>query len=234
MAEIGRWSSYRFEVSPNVVRGFSGLTMKGSCETEDKTESNQKYVARKNGKPSEVSMTVHLDARLGCDVRGEALALVECASSGERDYFYIGNRKLMSCRLMLTDASVSEVTVAPDATWITAKVQLTMKQSSKGDGEESEAKRGKRKRSVRKGPPATKETDRVEGLSGHTSVPARFGPSAADRTISDARKAVENATVTAVGRIEAITKAAKKLTQKLLRKNTATSGAAGVKLLQSR
>ena len=51
MPEVGKWNSHTFVVSPNVIRSFTGLTIKGSSETEDKESGNQKYVSRKNGKP---------------------------------------------------------------------------------------------------------------------------------------------------------------------------------------
>lgn len=134
MAEIGRWGGHKFEVSAEVVRSFTGLTIKGSSETEDKTSSKQKYVSRKNGKPVEISLTAHLSAFLGCDVRAEALAFVDHARAGKTDYFYVGDAKLVTCQLMLTDASVEEVEISGGNTWTRADVKLTMKQCSKNDG----------------------------------------------------------------------------------------------------
>ena len=137
MAEIGRWGGHKFEMTPEVVRGFTGLTIKASSETQDKTSSSQKYVARKNGNPTEVSLTAHLNAFLGCDVRAEAMAFVSEASAGKKDYFYVGNAKLVTCQLMLTDASVEEVQISGGNIWTRADVKLTMKQCSKNDGSTS-------------------------------------------------------------------------------------------------
>lgn len=133
MAEIGRWNGHRFEVSSNRIRGFHSLTLKGASETEDKTASGQKYVSRKNAQPTEIGLTVHLDARLGIDVRTEALAFVSQAMAGKKDYFYIGGKKLAPCKMMLTEASVSEIELSPKGKWIRADVALTMKQASKND-----------------------------------------------------------------------------------------------------
>ena len=58
MPEVGKWNSHTFVVSPNVIRSFTGLTIKGSSETEDKETGGQKYVSRKSGKPAEISLTV--------------------------------------------------------------------------------------------------------------------------------------------------------------------------------
>lgn len=134
MAEIGRWNGHKFEVSSSLIRSFTGLQIKGSSETEDKESGNQKYVSRKNGKPVEVSFTIHLNARFGCDVRSEAMSLVSEAIAGKKDYFYVGNKKLVTCQLMLVDATVREIGLVNSGTWTQADVQVTMKQCSKNDG----------------------------------------------------------------------------------------------------
>ena len=134
MAEIGRWNGHKFEVSSSLIRSFTGLQIKGSSETEDKEDGSQKYVSRKKGKPVEVSFTIHLNARLGCNVRSEALKFVSEARAGKKDYFYVGNKKLVTCQLMLTDATVKEISLINKGTWTQADVQVTMKQCSKNDG----------------------------------------------------------------------------------------------------
>lgn len=131
MGVIGRWGGYTFEVSPSVVRSFSDLSIKGSSETEEKESGGEKYVARKSGKPSEVSMTVQLHAMLGCNVRAEAMGFVEDATNGKRDYFYVGSGKLFVPSMMLTEASVSKVVMSPDGTWLSADVKLTLRQCEK-------------------------------------------------------------------------------------------------------
>ena len=137
MAEIASWNGHSFTVSPKLIRGFTGLTIKGSSETEDKTSDGQKYVSRKNSNPSEITLTAELNALTGCDVKNEALKFVNEARSGAKNYFYMGGKKLITCKLMLTEASVSETTIAPNGTWISCKVKLTMKQCAKYDGTSS-------------------------------------------------------------------------------------------------
>ena len=134
MAEIASWNGHSFTVSPKLIRGFTGLTSKGSSETEDKTSDGPKYVSRKNSNPSEITLTAELNALTGCDVKNEALKFVDEARSGAKNYFYMGGKKLITCQLMLTEASVSETTIAPNGTWISCKVKLTMKQCAKYDG----------------------------------------------------------------------------------------------------
>lgn len=150
MAEIASWNGHSFTVSPKLIRGFTGLTIKGGSETKDKTSSNQKYVSRKNSIPSEVTMTVELNAFTGCDVQNEALKFVEEARSGAKNYFYMGGKKLITCQLMLTEASVSETTIAPNGTWVSCKVKLTMKQCAKYDSEPSSTKKSSTKKSSTK------------------------------------------------------------------------------------
>ena len=105
MAEIGRWNGHIFEVSASIVRWFSALTIKAGCETEDKTSDKQKYVKRKAGNAAQVTMTITLLSALGCDVRREMETFLEEARAGKKDYFYIGNSKLLPEKLMLTDAN---------------------------------------------------------------------------------------------------------------------------------
>lgn len=128
---MGRWGLYTFEVTPGVIRSFSDLSIKGSSETEEKESGGEKYVARKSGKPSEVSLTVQLNAMLGCDVRREAMCLVEEATIGRTAYFYVGSSKLFVTQMMLTEASVSKVVMSPDGTWLSADVKLTLRQCEK-------------------------------------------------------------------------------------------------------
>lgn len=134
MAEIASWNGHSFVVSPTVVRGFTGLTIKGGSETEDKTSGGDKYVSRKNSSPSQVSLTAELNALLGCDVRKEAMKFIDDANAGSKGYFYMAGKKLLPCQLMLTEASVTETTISPNGTWLSCKVQLTMKQCGKYDG----------------------------------------------------------------------------------------------------
>ena len=134
MAEIGKWNRHTFIVSPTLIRSFNGLTLKGSSETGEKTSGSQKYVTRKSGAPLEVSLTVQLNAATGCDVRNEAKQFVADARSGAKDYFYIGGTKLLACKLMLTEASVTETEIAPGGKWVSCSVKLTMKQASKSSG----------------------------------------------------------------------------------------------------
>lgn len=132
--EIARWNGHIFEVSSEVVRGFTGLSITGSTETEDTESGGQKYVSRKNGKPKQITLTAVLNAQFGCSVKAEAMAFVDEATASEKDYFYIGGKKLMECSLMLVQADVSEVAIAPGGTWVRADVKLTLKQCSKNDG----------------------------------------------------------------------------------------------------
>lgn len=158
MAEIGRWNGHVFVVSPDVIRGFTGLTIKGASETEDKTKDKQKYVARKNSKPAEVNITVYLNQMVNVDVRKEALTFVEEALSGATDYFYVGSKKLLDCKLMLTEAQVKETAITRGDIWLKAEVQLTMKQADKYggvSGGESGSRKKKKKKSIKTGKKAT-------------------------------------------------------------------------------
>ena len=126
--QTARWNNHTFTVSPQVIRGFTGLSVKGSSETEEMESGDQYHIARKAGKPAEVSLTALLNAATGCKVREEAMAFVTDARAGAANYFYVGGKKLMTCQLMLIDASVDEVQINPRGIWTSAQVKLTLKQ----------------------------------------------------------------------------------------------------------
>ena len=132
--EMGRWGDYKFAVSARLIRSFSGLTVKGQAETEDKSDAGQKYVSYKNGKPHEISMSVILHSALGVDAREEAMAFVSDAAAGKSDFLYIANKKLVPCKVMLTSAEVTDTAFTPKGQWISCKVKLTFKQCTNFDG----------------------------------------------------------------------------------------------------
>jgi len=134
MAEVGRWGNHRFFVEPTQVHSFSGLSVKGSAETEETEDGGQKYTSRKISKPVDVSLTIKLNSRMGAPVRDEAIKFVEEAQNGVTDYFYIGNRKLMTCQFMLTAADVSNIRMTNTGAWYEAEIKLTLKQASQEDG----------------------------------------------------------------------------------------------------
>lgn len=234
MAEIGRWNGHKFEVSPSLIRGFTGLQIKGSSETEDKESGNQKYVSRKNGKPVEVSMTIHLNARLGCDVRSEAAKFISEAMSGSKDYFYIGNKKLVSCQLMLTDATVKEVGLIGNGTWTQADVQITMKQCSKNDGttsasSSSSSSSGSKKASTKKtSTTTTKSTSVVQAIAGA----AKGAVSGVITAVTTAKKvAVTSAAASAVKAcVSAVNKLKTTATATTKAKKTTTASSAKAKI----
>lgn len=135
--QIGSWGNHTFEVNPTLIRSFTGLTIRGGAEVDEKTSNNQKYVQRKAGNAHELTVTVILSAYLGCDVRAEAMSFIEDARNCEEGYFYIAGKKLLPETLMLTEAQVSEVQLSPSGEMVHAQVQLTMKQSDKGNAKGS-------------------------------------------------------------------------------------------------
>nr|DAT64087.1 MAG TPA: hypothetical protein [Caudoviricetes sp.] len=135
--QIGSWGNHTFEVNPVLIRSFTGLTIRGGAEVDEKTSNNQKYVRRKAGNAHELTVTVILNAYMGCDVRAEAMSFIEDARNCEEGYFYIAGKKLLPEPLRLTEAQVSEVQLSPSGEMVHAQVQLTMKQSDKGNAKGS-------------------------------------------------------------------------------------------------
>jgi len=137
MAKIAKWNGHSFEVSKKLVRSIENLTIKGSCETEDKTKGGKKFVSRKNSQATQISFTVQLNALMGVtNVRKEAMTYVKQAENGATAHFYIGSEKLMAAKLMLTSAEVEEIVFLPaqPRKWISCSVKLTFKRGSNDDG----------------------------------------------------------------------------------------------------
>lgn len=212
MAEIGRWNGRTFVVSPNLIRSFKGLTVRGSSETEEKISDKQKYVTRKNANPAEVSLAVLLNALVGSDVRGEAMILVEDARSGAADYFYVGGKKLLPCKLMLTEASVSETEIAASGVWVSCEVRLTMKQAGKYDtsasASTSSSSTGSKKTSVKtnSAKTTTKTTTTVTAaasaaLTANAALKVSSALNEVKRIISNAKKASSGSTGNAAAKL---------------------------------
>ena len=159
MAQMANWNGHTFTVSPNLIRGFTDLSIKGGCETTDKNSEKQKYVERKYGEIPEIGMTVGLNALTGVtDVFSEAMAFVKEAMEGACAYFYLGTSKLLPAKMMLIQAEVVEVVNLPGKgdKWISCNVKLKFKQGSKNDGGGSSSNPGNNK------PPAEKKKESVK------------------------------------------------------------------------
>lgn len=129
MGEIAKWAGHSFTTTPKLIRSFSKLTVKGASSTEDKTASNQTYVSRKAGNAIQVTLTAELYAATGANVYKEAMDFVNEARAGAKGYLYIAGSKAFTPQLMLTDASVDEVEIAPNGKWVSCNVKLTLKEA---------------------------------------------------------------------------------------------------------
>lgn len=139
MATIATWNGHTFEVSPKLIRGFNGLTLKGGCETTDKNTNGQKYLERKYGEIPELSLTTQLNMLTGVtDVFTEATTWVNDAIFGAADYFYMGSRKIFPAKMILVSAEITELVTLPGAgdIWVSCSVKLDFKQGSPRDGDE--------------------------------------------------------------------------------------------------
>ena len=127
--ETGRWNNHKFIVSAQQIMSFTDISIKGSSATESKDDNKNGFVSRKGSNPTELTITLHLNAQAGVNVRDEAMQWVKEAQNGAYDYFYIGDKKLIDEKMMLTDASVTKLEIAHNGVWVTAEVSLTFKQS---------------------------------------------------------------------------------------------------------
>lgn len=217
---IGKWNKHKFVVSAKVIRGFTGLQIKGSSELKDKKESGQGKVKRKGGNPTEVSLTVNLNAYVGNDVRKEAMKFIKEARAGKKGYFYINGKKLVSCKLMLTEATVKEVEISIGGKWTSANVQLTMKQCNKGGksssssssssssnsgsgsssngGSSGGGSSGSNKVSVRTSPPTTTTSGKIAGkaatIKNNQQVDAVSGAAPTAKSVKSATSTISRIT----------------------------------------
>ena len=135
---IIQWHDVTFYANAKEVRGFSNLTVSGSVETQDQENDRSKYVSKKNSKGFEISLTAFFDKRLGIsDVKKEAMKLVNYAANGQTGYIYSNNKKLVTCVMMLTNAKAQKIIMAPNGTWISCEVSMTLKMASKLSGLDS-------------------------------------------------------------------------------------------------
>lgn len=140
-ATVATWNGHKFKVSSKLIYALNDLSLKGSAETKEKEKNGHKYIEKKSTKPYEVSFTVQLNRMLGVKkVKDEAIKWLKEARNGTQDYIYLTGKKLIACKFMLTDASISGTTILPNGDWMACEIKCTFKQSSLLDGETTQKK----------------------------------------------------------------------------------------------
>lgn len=137
MADLITWSgngSISFFSKSNEIRGVKDFSIKTSVETEDKTQSSEKFAGKKNSGSYQITMTAVLNAALGVDVQALATMMTEAARRGDTGYFYTAGAKLFPSNFMATDATVSKIQMSGTGKWSYCEVAMTLKQCSKYDG----------------------------------------------------------------------------------------------------
>lgn len=133
--ETGRWNGHIFQVGAQKIKSFTDLTIRASSELNSKEDSNQGFASRKGGNPTEITLSVILNAFTGCDVRGESMKFVQEAREGHVDYMYIGSKKLVWYKLLLTEATIKDIVIAHNGKWVSSVVTLTLQQSDGKTGD---------------------------------------------------------------------------------------------------
>lgn len=234
MPQIGNWNGHTFEVSENLIRGFTEMSIKGGCEVTEKNTKQQKYVERKYGEIPSISLVVGLNAMVGVtDVMGESMTFISEATAGAMDYFYLGSKKLIPGKMRLTEAEVVEITHMPGKgdVWISSKVKLTLKQGTENDGGGgSGSNPGSNKPSVKKPTPTAAETASkiINAVGNAVGTVVTTGINAVKTLIEKAKTASAQAKN---NQVDAVTSAAPTLTNKVAQINqnsaqkiTATTG----------
>lgn len=231
--QIGSWNGHTFEVSENLIRGFTEMSIKGGCEVTEKNTKQQKYVERKYGEIPSISLIVGLNAMVGVtDVMEESMTFISEATEGAMDYFYLGSKKLIPGKMRLTEAEVVEIAHMPGKgdVWISSKVKLTLKQGTENDGGGGGSNPGSKKPSVKKPTPTAAETASklINAVGTAVNTVVTTGINAVKTLIEKAKTASAQAKN---NKVDAVTSAAPTLTNKVTQINqnsaqkiTATTG----------
>lgn len=133
--EMLKYGDQRLFVSAKEIKSFKDLKISTSLETEDQDDDNEKYVRRKNVGVTEVSFTVVLSSFAGVNVKAEALAWHSAGKKSDSYYLYLSGEKPFTFRVLMTKVSIENVIIGPGGIWISAEVKVTMKQSTKANGQ---------------------------------------------------------------------------------------------------
>lgn len=134
MATIVWWNNFKMMVFHDQIFAVTGLSIKTSVKTEDKTAGSDAYVAVKNKGTIEITLEVTLSEALNVRVQENVEAMINSATLGQTGYFYTAQGKLFACKFMLTGAEAQKIDMDRQGRWLSAEMKLTFKQSSKGDG----------------------------------------------------------------------------------------------------
>lgn len=134
MADILKWNSFSFYAKASAIQGIRDITIRASTETEDGTANGENFVSRTASNPYEITFTAILNQLLGVNVKATATGLTEAARKSEKGYIYMAGAKLFTCQFMATEAEIDSLEIAPNGTWISCEVRMTMRQCSKYDG----------------------------------------------------------------------------------------------------
>lgn len=202
MADLITWGGgggISFFANGSEIRGVKDISIKVSAETKDKTQSSEKFTAKKNAGSYQISLTALLNAALGTDVRTVALQITEASRKGETGYFYTAGGKLFPSSFMAVDATISNITMTSNGVWKSCEVSWTLKQCSKYGGATTTATKKK----------TTKKTTTSAKKSSSSSSKSSSGSSTA-KTKTTVSKTTANLLTAAL----AATAAAKKTSQK--------------------
>jgi len=134
VADLIRWGNVSFFATPTGVRGLTNIGISAGAEVEEYTVDGEKFARYKNGNPAEVTLTALLDRRLGEDVQGTAMALVEMAQSNVTGYLYALGGKLFTNAFLLTEAEIGSIELSPSGIWVKCEATLKLIQATKKDG----------------------------------------------------------------------------------------------------
>lgn len=219
MADLITWAGISFYVKSNEIRGVKDISIKASAETEDKTQSSEKFTKKKNAGSYQISLTVVLNAALGVNVQQVATSITEAARVGTTGYFYTASGKLFPSNFMAVDATISNIRMNGAGVWTYCEVQWTLKQCSKYDGTTS----GSSKKSSSSGKSSSKKSS-SSSKKKTTKTSALDVVKKAASTVKSVVTSVVSTVKKVVGTISSAKKASAKAYSNLTKKKTSSGG----------
>lgn len=168
MALVGSYGPKRFVVSREKIYTVSDVNLSSTVEFEDKENGKGVPIKRKkreNGE--EITVNIKLVSQY-CDVLDEFNSWKSLRAKAEPYYFLLGNRKIATNKLVITNVSLSDIRMAAKKEVISsATLAVTFVESgTKGSVSTSKKAKEENKRLAAKATRNCKQTKKKIGKSG--------------------------------------------------------------------
>lgn len=123
---IAQFGKKQFTVGRNKIYTFKGFSYSTKLATEKQEASGKKPSTNiKGAELISISMTLPLQSNLGVDVRLEMESWEQIQNAAVPELFMLGNKTLSINKFLLTDMSVSNITVDGKGKILSAEIKLS-------------------------------------------------------------------------------------------------------------